>query len=356
MPSDAENLMRSIIERIATGPEMSKDISEDEAYRGMTAILDQQVGDVQAALFLIALRMKRETDAENRGVFRALLDNSPREAADVDELMTIADPFNGFDRGLPMSPFLPAVLAACGLPCLSCGVETVAPKFGLTHHHVLDAAGKSVGLSTGQAARQLAEADVGWAYLDQSVASPGLFRLRELRRLMVKRPLLSTCEVIMRPVAARRRSLAFVGYVHNNYPRVYAMLAETAGYDAALIVKGAEGGVVPSLQASGKLFLARAGQPGEPVSVKPELVGIRHAPARAVPAPDGEPAENAPHALGHGLAALRGRTGAARDSLVYAGAIALLGAGRQESLAGGAEAVRRVLDSGEALRRFENAA
>jgi len=355
MTDDPQELMRSIIERIATGPEMSKNISADEACRGMLAVLDGKVDDVQAALFLIALRMKRETDDENLGLFRALLEHSPTATADVDELMTLADPFNGFNRGLPMSPFLPPVLAACGLPCLSTGVETVAPKFGLTHHHVLAAAGKSVTLSLGAAARQLADAGIGWAYVDQAVASPGLHGLRGLRRQMVKRPALSTCEVIMKPLTARRRNLALVGYVHANYPRVYAMLAHAAGFDAAVIVKGAEGGVVPSLQASSKLFLAEAGEAGEPISLNPELVGIEDAPARAIPAPADDPAGNAPHALEHGLAALDGAAGAARDSLVYAGAIALFGAGRAQSLAAGAEAVRRVLDSGEALARFRGA-
>lgn len=347
--------MRSIIERIATGPEMSKDISLSEAREGMAAVLDQRVSDVQAALFLIALRMKRETDDENRGVFKALMADSVDEPADVSELITIADPFNGFNRGLPMSPFVPAVLAACGVPCLSTGVETLAPKFGLTHHHILAAAGKSVALTPGQAVRQLARSDTGWAYLDQSVTSPKLFRLRELRRLMVKRPVLSTCEVMLKPVTARGRNFAYVGYVHANYPRIYAMLAEEAGYDAAFIVKGVEGGIVPSLQASCKLFRARAGGVDEPVSLKPELAGIRGADTRAVPAPFDEPAANAVHAFEQGMGALGGAPGPARDSLVYAAAIALFAAGKAESLEQGAMTVRRVLDSGEALARFENA-
>jgi anthranilate phosphoribosyltransferase len=137
---------------------------------------------------------------------------------------------------------------------------------------------------------------------------------------------------------------------------IYAMLAEAAGYDTALIVKGVEGGVVPSLQASSKLFLAREGEPGEPISLKPGMVGIRDAETRAVPAPDGQPDRNAALAADHGLAALGGAPGVARDSLVYAGAIALFGTGKTESLAAGAEAAGRALDSGEALRRFENAA
>lgn len=347
--------MRSIIERIATGPEMSKDISEEEAYRGMTAVLDGRVGDVRSALFLIALRMKRETDDENRGIFRALMDHSTGGTAPVDELITIADPYNGFNRGLPMSPFVPAVLAACGIPCVSTGVETVAPKLALTHHHILAAAGKSVSLTVEQAGRQVADPATGWAYLDQSVTSPGLHGLRELRRLMVKRPVLSTCEVMLKPLSARGRNIAWVGYVHANYPRIYAMLADAAGYDAAIIVKGTEGGIVPSLQASSKLFLAAGGGIGDPISLKPGMAGIHDAGARAVPAAGDDLRRDAARALQQGLAALHGEPGLARDCLVYAAAVALIGAGRADSLAGGAATARRVLDSGGALARFEAA-
>jgi len=356
MANDPEELMRSIIERIATGPEMSKDIPEDEACQGMAAVLDGRVDRVRAALFLIALRMKRETQAENRGVFRALIDHSRSAAAPVDELLTIADPFNGFNRGLPMSPFVPAVLAACGLPCVSCGVETVAPKFGLTHHHILAAAGKRVDLEPEQAAAQVGDEAAGWAYLDQSATSPALHRLVELRRLMVKRPALSTCEVMLKPLAARRRDLACVGYVHVNYPPVYAMLGDVAGFETTIVVKGVEGGIVPSLQTGGRMFLARSGRAGEPESLKPEAAGIIDSATRAVPAPDGGPAERAPVAVEQGLAALAGAPGAARDSLVFAAAIALYGARREDSLAAAAATARRAIDSGRAMSRFKGAA
>lgn len=356
MTREAEALMRSIIERIATGPEMSKNISRSDAREGMAAVLDRQVGDVQAALFLIALRMKRETDDENRGVFEALASSTVSEAVAVDELLTISDPFNGFNRGLPMSPFLPAVLAACGVPCLSTGVETVAPKFGLTHHHVLSAAARAVDLPAGRAAAQVAAPDIGWAYLDQSVTAPKLFRLGDLRRQIVKRQLLSTCEVLLRPLTARRRNVACIGYVHANYPRVYAMLAQLAGYDTAIIVKGVEGGIIPSLQAGSKLYRAAGGEPAESVSVNPAAAGIRDAPARAITMPFDDLRRNAERTVELGLAALGGEPGAARDSLVYGAAIAQFGADMADSLESGARTARRALDSGEARERFEKAA
>ena len=79
IPSDPAVLMRSILQRIATGPELSKDISREEACAGMRLILDGKVDPVQAGVFLIALRMKRETDDENRGLLDAILE-ATREA------------------------------------------------------------------------------------------------------------------------------------------------------------------------------------------------------------------------------------------------------------------------------------
>jgi anthranilate phosphoribosyltransferase len=57
--------------------------------------------------------MKRETPEENRGVLSGIMDCTTRATADVDELVDIADPYDGYNRTLPPSPFLPALLAAC---------------------------------------------------------------------------------------------------------------------------------------------------------------------------------------------------------------------------------------------------
>ena len=67
-------LMHSIIQRVATGPELSKDISQEEARAGMRAVLDGHIDPVQAGIFLIGLRMKRETTEENRGILDGIID------------------------------------------------------------------------------------------------------------------------------------------------------------------------------------------------------------------------------------------------------------------------------------------
>ena len=70
--SESEAAMRSYLQRIATGPELSKDISLQEARHGMQLILDGRADSVQAGVFLIALRMKRESDDEVRGILEAI--------------------------------------------------------------------------------------------------------------------------------------------------------------------------------------------------------------------------------------------------------------------------------------------
>lgn len=362
-------LMRSIIKRIATGPELSKDISRDEAREGMRLILDQAVDPVQAGVFLIALRMKRETDAEMQGVLDALLAQTRRVTAPVDDVIDLADPYDGFARTLPASPFLPAVLAACGVATVAHGVASMGPKFGVTHHQVLAAAGLPVDLDPAAAAARLGAPDVGWAYLDQQAFCPKLHGLTGLRSLIVKRPCLTTAEVLLGPVRGRARTHLVTGYVHKPYPRIYAMLARGAGFESALIVRGVEGGVIPSLRQTGRAFHYGGAAPEGTVEFRPAELGIDQpllAPPLPAPATGGAPdadAQPAPldtaaiarAAADAGQAALGGAPGATRDSLVCGAALCLWHRDRFATMIAAAEHVRQVLDSGSALQHLRRA-
>ena len=358
----AEEHMRYLLQRIATGPEMSKDVSREEARCGMQIVLEDLVHPVQSALYLIALRLKRESDEELLGVQQALLDATTRTTADVEELVEIADPFNGYVRGLPVSPFLPAVLAACGVPAVSHGIETTGPKYGITHHKVLAAAGEDVTLTVEDAAERVGDPAIGWAYVDQAASCPQLKRLGELRDLMVKRTCLTTIEVALKPVSARVRTHLVTGYVHKAYPRIYAMLARNAGYQSALVVRGVEGGVVPSLQQPSKGIRFHVDTSDESWRFEPGDSGIGESEHRSVPLPVSASSSdvNGDHhfdsdslamaAAESGMDALQGCQGLAYDSLVYSGSLILahLGRGSQKDCA---DAVRRVLDSGAAATR-----
>lgn len=358
--------MRSIIQRIATGPELSKDISLEEARYGMSLVLDGKIDPVQAGIFLIALRMKRETDDENKGVLDALRDATQHTIAPVEELVDVADPYDGYNRTLPPSPFLPALLAELGVPAFSHGLETVGPKYGVTHRQVLRAAGVPVDLSPEEAAERIGNPTIGWVYVDQSRFCPKLHQLIDFRTLLVKRPAITTVEVMSGALRGRQKTHLVTGYVHKPYPRIYAMLARHAGYDSALLVRGVEGGIIPSLRQTGKLFFYHNEEEERSIEIQPEELGI-YQDVRAVPVPEDIPeAEEAGDniavklntkriaqtAADAGIAALAGKTGPTRDALVYGAAICLWHLGRYDTLGVAAEAVREVLDSGQAARRL----
>ncbi len=363
---DAALTMRAIIQKIATGPEYSKDLDFDEARAGMRLILEGKADPVQAGIFFIALRMKRETDAENRGILQAILDVAPPTEAPVDELFDVADPYDGFTRSVPASPFLPAVLAAAGVPAVTHGLESVGPKFGVTPRKVLRAAGIDVDLDPAAAAAQVG--DIGWAYLDQRHYCPPLHGLLPLRQRMVKRQVMTTVEVLLGPLRGRRATHLITGYVHKAYPPVYAALARQAGFDSALIVRGVEGGITPSLQQPGRLFFYRERGEERLLELDPAALDIQQA-SRAVPVPADLPAAAAgdrvaaaidsdalaAHAATLGRRALQGERGPTYDSLVYTGALCLAHLGRADSLAEAAQRIRGILDSGAAHERLEAA-
>jgi anthranilate phosphoribosyltransferase len=361
IPADPAAQMHSILKRIATGPELSKDISREEARAGMRLVLDGVVDPVQAGVFLIALRMKRETDDENRGMLEAIRDATLRFTAPVDEVLDLGDPYDGYNRTLPAAPFLPAVLAACGVPTVSHGVERMGPKYGVTHRQVLAAAGLPVDLTPEQAAARLGDPAIGWSYVDQKAFCPKLYALTSLRTLIVKRPAITTAEVLAGPVRGRRRTHLVTGYVHKPYPRIYALLARHAGFDSALLVRGVEGGVIPGLSQTGKVFRYWDGGEETSVEFKPAELGIEQSvrapriPGTSDEGEDATPLDTAAVAKAAaeaGRAALEGQPGPTHDCLVYGAALCLWHLGRHGSLNEAAGAVRGALDRGKPLEHL----
>lgn len=358
--------MRDVLQRIATGPTLSKDLPFEDAQRAMRIILEGEADEVQAGIFLIALRMKRETDDELAGILKAIQAGITPQPVAVDELVTIIDPYDGYLRGTPASPFLPAVLSACGLRVLTHGVQSMGPKFGATHEAVLQAAGVDLPTNRVSASEALENDECGWAYLSQSQLAPELAALTELRTRIVKRPCLTTIEAAVNSMQPRGASHMVTGFVHKPYPPVYARLAAVSGFSSSVLVRGVEGGVVPSLTQAARYFTCMDGESLVLFDIEPASVDIlreeRAVPlpaqlvddsVRSVKAPDNPFAgELAVHAAKSGVAALEGGEGHTRDSLVYSAAVIMHALKKVDTLQDGAVHVRKVLDNGKAKQHF----
>jgi len=358
--------MREYLQLVATGPELSKSLNEAQAEDGMSMILNGDIDAVRAGIFLIALRMKRESEAENSGILSALIGQMETARTEAAEILSVADPFNGYLRGLSASPFLPAVFAACGLPAYCHGLEAGGPKYGITTRLVLEQAGKAVDRNVSEAAASLDNPDAGWTYVDQKHYIGSLHDLVELRDTMVKRSCLSTLEVVLRPLHGSRSTHLLTGFVHKAYPPVYAMLARQSGFDSAAIIRGVEGGCIPSLSQLSRYFGYRGDGTLELFKLVPKELGIEQD-ARMVAIPERYTRDIertcyqnsdvlqrvVEYNLELGLDALANKPGPMLDSIVYGVSIGLTHAGVVSDLGQGAELARKAISSGAALGRFE---
>ncbi len=353
---NSKELMKSIIQRIATGPELSKNLDFEETKAGMQAILRGEIDDVQSAIFFIALRMKRETEEENKGVLAAILAESDKQTVDVDDLVDLGDPYSGYNRSIPISSFLPPVLAELGLPCVIHGLDSVSPKFGLTHRHIVKAMGLSVDHSTLDVKARIEDASIGWSYVDQASYCKGLHNLVPLRDRMIKRTVINTVETLITPLRGRVTH-SVLGYVHKPYPPKYAALAEESGMETALLVRGVEGGVIPSLRQKGLMVSYEGTEEKGRVDIEPQSLGIEQD-MRAISFPDGLNVENDIPALANytvklGKAALAGEKGMFYDGLVLSASLVLWHTKKVAKLSDAADKVRAVLDSKKVLDRLK---
>lgn len=359
-------LIHSVIQRVATGPELSKNISYDESRSVSNALLEGSMDPVQAAVFLIGLRMKRETDDELKGLLDALNDKTTHVQAGCDDVVVMSDPYNGFNRTLHASLFVLPVLAACGVNAYSHGVELCGPKYGVTHHQIIKALGGNPLTDMNQVAERLTDDSIGWGYADQSIFCKPLSDLIPLRTKIIKRPALSTTEVMLTPVTGQQRTHLITGYVHKPYREIYAMLARHLKLDSLLLIRGTEGGVIPSFKAKAHFVRYQGSSDAEEHDVDLEPLALNRD-YRAEDIPADMPAADSSDHLGtkwnnnalaqlcadKGLAALQGEPGAIYDAAVLGTALILWHTGNAHSLNDAAEKARAAIRSGEAMARFK---
>ncbi|MCH2174831.1 MAG: glycosyl transferase [Lentisphaeria bacterium] len=263
--SNGQKRLANYIKDIAIGPHQSKDLTRDQACDAMSIILSGEAYEAQAAAFFIGLRMKRETEEENLGMLDALNLDLQQVESGLDHLVILSDPFNGLKRHMTVAPFLPALLAAAGLPTVLMGTDQQAPKFGITPSQIYSEAGKLANHET--ALQYLNNPAISWAYLQQENFNPGVYKMQQLRQLIVKRPALATLEKLVLPVKAKRTTLV-TGYVHIEYGEALQPLIVNQDIDKGIILKGIEGGIIPPVNGRLKAFILEKG-------IKLPIEGIR---------------------------------------------------------------------------------
>jgi anthranilate phosphoribosyltransferase len=247
--------MKSYLQKIATGPKMSKDLSEIEAEDALSLILKGEVSKVRSAIFLIAARMKLETLDENIGYWRAMDKNTIRRQIELNQLLQIADPFDGFNRIPYFGFYAIPVIAAMGLPTYGHSAPSLPPKFGITFEDILN---QHYGIAPQGNHRQRIELikNFKFGYINMQEAHPLLEKLRSLRIEIVKRTMLSTMEKILMPLQAKAGgNYLATSYFHRGYENSMIEVAKLSKFDLTLVGNGAEGTTLYGVHKPAKIFI-----------------------------------------------------------------------------------------------------
>jgi len=216
------------------------DLEKETATMAMQYFFDSRVPSYLKAAFLEAERLKRETFTENLTFLQSFWENTQRETVALPVLIDICNNYDGWKRVPNYSLFTSWLLASMGYPTLIHGLETVAPKCGLTNKQIMHTAGLKTDNSLQEAIEQLQVA--GWSYVDSSVFSPSIYALSEMREEMVKRPFIATYEKVLQPIQATNGNHIVIGYTHKLYKMMVAKIIQAqAQCKRAVIIKGDEG-------------------------------------------------------------------------------------------------------------------
>ena len=260
-----ENRMQSYLQKIAAGPKLSKDLTEEEAEDALSLILDGEVSEVRMGVFLIAARMKVETVPENIGYWRALQKKiSPRKIA-LNNLLQIADPFDGFQRIPYFGFYAIPILAELGLPTYGHSALPLPPKFGITFDDLLVNHYQFPKSGNGRI-KKIEKFKFG--YLSTADTHPTLENLRSIRTEIVKRPMLATLEKILMPLQAESKNYLATTYFHRGYEVSLTEIGKLSEFDRVIVGNGMEGTTLFGVHKEAKIFIQNGDSEAQPRTLK----------------------------------------------------------------------------------------
>ncbi|WP_234736367.1 anthranilate phosphoribosyltransferase [Tellurirhabdus bombi] len=212
------------------------------------------------AMAVSILRVRHETNDEYKGLYMATMETlSPgfqQVSCVTKPLIQLAEPFDGVNHSYMITPLLAQFFSQRDYGVVSMVSRTPGPKYTLNAYDLF----LHLGCHLLQSNHELAipAEPYGWV-LDQKALSPALDRWIDRRRVLIKRPFLSTLEKLLNPCGAR---ILVTSVFHITYQMKMAELALMAGFDAAIVLKrGLEGSLAPSTnRASGILCAVRTPQ------------------------------------------------------------------------------------------------
>lgn len=311
-----------------------------EAEAVMQQIMRGEASEAQIGAYLMALRMKGETQSEIVGSARAMRANAIRVPATQPGLLDTCG--TGGDRSgtFNISTTVAFVASGAGLPVAKHGNRASTSKCGSAD--VLTELGVNLDLTPEQAAQCIDQIGIG--FLFAAKLHPAMKHAAAPRREMGIRTIFNILGPLTNPAGASRQLLGV--FAGDLAPFLASVLGEL-GSESAMVVHGYGG--VDELVTTGPNIVAHYHDGRvEEYEIDPSRLGFRG--AHITDLLGGEPPENA--AILRGI--LAGSVNSAkRDTVLLNAGAALLAGGKADSLEAGLQLAAQSIDSGAALDKLD---
>ena len=328
-----------------------RNLTHEEAHRAFLTILDGEESEIRIGAFLIALRWKGITVDEVTGFARAARERATIPCKDVEGLVCLCPPHDGYDLAPPLEVAAGLVAAGAGARVMLVADRGVPPRRGITAAHVLDHLGAPMSWDPAECERSVERSGFG------AIAAPGmlpaLLGLRRVRGDVGVRTPLSTVEKLIVPSNAA----ILLGSQHGPVLGLAAGTMAGLGHETGIAIQGVAGGIIPALNRRTR-GVEVAGQHQVPLSIEPADFGLEcgenpELPMYGPPEEGQGPGDNPALVKAAGemtAAVLKGEHGAARNATVLGAAVILKAGRRTMTIAEGIDAAQKSLDSGAAVK------
>ncbi|MCX7089568.1 MAG: glycosyl transferase family protein [Methylococcales bacterium] len=219
---------------LGKGKKGARDLTQDEAYRAMRMILNNESEPEQLGAFLMLMRIKEETAEELVGFVRAARESLGSAKKDYQADLDWSS-YAGKRRHLPWFLLSALLLAENGIKVFMHG-SAGHTEGRLYTEDVLQYLGIPTATSFKDAEQQLAQHH--FSYLPLQHISPKLYDIIEMRTLMGLRSPVHTLVRLLNPFNA---PFSIQGIFHPSYRAVHQQAAAQLGQQHMAVLKG-EGG------------------------------------------------------------------------------------------------------------------
>lgn len=315
-----------------------RDLTRDEAFQVMTAIMKGEATPAQIGAMMVALRMKGESVDEITGFAEAMRSFSNRVRTENENLLDTCGTGGSGIHKFNISTTSAVIAAAAGVRVAKHGNRAMSGKAGSAD--VLEALGVNIQLTPEQAAECLARENI--CFMFAQLYHPALKHAAGPRKEVGVRTIFNMLGPLANPANADRQ---LIGLYDRTRTEAVASVLGRLGLKRAMVVGSYDGLDEISLSAPTQVSELRDGQVTT-YDITPEELGLRTAPLGSLLG--GDAAENAliiRRVLG-------GEKSPYRDVVLLNAGACIYVAGVAATLREGVELAADMIDSGQAERKL----